>query len=103
MSSAALADLTGRAEYTVVEVPDSDSCVIIVRESSFLLRGGGALYERIISGVYQSSSSWEVNNGHRMIRSGDFTITHDEYFDYLKLNSTPTTPASPNVHALSCK
>ncbi|MZD03743.1 hypothetical protein GTW43_01405 [Streptomyces sp. SID5785] len=68
-------DVLSDARYHVIGPPGPGGCTAVVRETSFLVIGGGEVYAVGRSGwAVGASGSWRVDDGYRPVASGTYTL-----------------------------
>ncbi|WP_038462176.1 hypothetical protein [Arthrobacter sp. PAMC 25486] len=51
-----------------------DGCQLVVRESAFLMAGGGEVYTVGTAGIGQLAGEWGTDDGYRPIEAGSYTL-----------------------------
>ncbi|SEE29529.1 hypothetical protein SAMN04489740_1066 [Arthrobacter alpinus] len=54
-----------------------DGCQLVVRESAFLMAGGGEVYTVGTAGIGQLAGAWSTDDGYRPIEAGSYTLDWD--------------------------
>ncbi|MBN0048431.1 hypothetical protein JS756_30885 [Streptomyces actuosus] len=89
----AVDDLVSDAEYLVLRPAGPGGCTAVVRETSFLVIGQGEVYAVGRTGLALGrSGSWTIDDGHRPVRAGTYTLGWGRDGGRLRIIGTGTDP-----------
>ena len=89
----AVDDLISDAEYRVLRPAGPEDCTAVVRETSFLMIGGGEVYAVGRTGLaLGESGSWTVDDGYRPIDAGTYELDWGQDGGLLRIGGTSTDP-----------
>ncbi|MFJ2262548.1 hypothetical protein ACIOKD_30270 [Streptomyces sp. NPDC087844] len=93
IAGGALGDLFLGAEYRVLRPTGPGGCTAVVRETSFLMSGGGEAYAVGRTGLaLGESGSWTVDDGYRPVASGTYALDWGRGGGLLQISGTSTDP-----------
>ena len=95
-------DVALGARYTVLQPSGPSFCEAVVRETSFLMSGGGELYAVGFGGIARPVSSWTADDGYRPIDSGTYEFTWTTGGALLKVHGNGHDPVWPGLHGFDC-
>lgn len=99
----ALGDLTQEADYRVLEPGSPQGCRVVVRETSFLVAGGGDVYEVGVMGLGLKVGSWSSDDGYRPFRSSTYELDWGREGDALTFSGTRGDPVLwSDVEPIDC-
>jgi hypothetical protein len=99
----ALGDLGFDATYQVLEPQGPDGCRAVVRETSFLMSGGGEVFAVSGVGIGWRMSDWTADDGYRPIAAGSYTFQWGADSGILAIGGSATDPVWPGIHEVSCQ
>lgn len=99
----ALGDLGFDATYQVLEPQGPGGCRAVVRETSFLMSGGGEVFAVSGVGIGWRMSDWTADDGYRPIAAGSYTFQWGADSGILAIGGSATDPVWPGIHKVSCQ
>lgn len=91
------------AEYHVLHPTGPHGCRAVVRETSFLLVGGGDVYAVGRTGIaWRPAGSWRVDDAYRPIAKGTYELEWGPESGTLELRGSTTDPVMDGVHGVDC-
>lgn len=99
----ALGDLGFDATYQVLEPQGPGGCRAAVRETSFLMSGGGEVFAVSAVGIGWRMSDWTADDGYRPIAAGSYTFQWRADSGILVIGGSATDPVWPAIHEVSCQ
>ncbi|MFD3732626.1 hypothetical protein [Streptomyces sp. NPDC058632] len=96
-------DLLNGADYFVLEPEGPGGCRVAVRETSFLVMGGGEVFEVGAGGLGRRVGSWTVDDGYRPFRSGTYELDWGRDSGSLRVDGTGTDPVTrSDIPEINC-
>ena len=99
----ALGDIGFDATYQVLEPQGPAGCRAVVRETSFLMSGGGEVFAVSAVGIGWRMSDWTADDGYRPIAAGSYTVQWGTDSGILDIGGSATDPVWPGIHEVSCQ
>lgn len=99
----ALGDLGFDATYQVLEPQGPGGCRAAVRETSFLMSGGGEVFAVSAVGIGWRVSEWTADDGYRPIAAGSYTFQWGADSGILAIGGSAPDPVWPGIHEVSCQ
>jgi hypothetical protein len=100
----AVSDLTGGADYRVLQPAGPDGCVAVVRETSFLKISDGEVYAVGRTGVaWRPSGSWTADDMHRPVAQGTYELRWSGAGGTFAVSGSATDPIlTSELNPLEC-
>ncbi|MEU5166320.1 hypothetical protein [Streptomyces mutomycini] len=100
----AVSDLTGGADYRVLQPAGPDGCVAVVRETSFLKISNGEVYAVGRTGVaLRPSGSWMADDMHRPVAEGTYELRWSRSGGTFAVSGSATDPiVASEMNPLEC-
>ncbi|KAA6223634.1 hypothetical protein CP973_18440 [Streptomyces albofaciens JCM 4342] len=96
-------DLTGGADYRLLEPPGPGGCRAVTRETSFLVAGRGEVYAVGAAGIGRRTGSWTADDGLRPIARGSYELHWGDDGGVLLVSGTPTDPVMSGLQEVACR
>lgn len=97
-----LGDAAFGATYTVPKPSAPGGCQAVVRESSFLMSGGGQVYSVHPIGVGWRTGSWTADDGLRPIDDEQYELSWGLENGALLVRGDGRNPVYPGLHEVTC-
>ncbi|MBM7436640.1 hypothetical protein [Streptomyces sp. HB132] len=100
----AVSDLTGGADYRILQPAGPDGCVAVVRETSFLKISNGEVYAVGRTGVaWRPSGSWVADDIYRPVAEGTYELRWSGSSGMLAVSGSATDPiVASELNPLEC-